>query len=142
MPAKPGDQTRMPGGYRFKNIADMNAGDGARRSLDFPRIAISEGYRGTVQAVLDALDALNASDAKEVPTAARASEPVARPARPRWNPLLVGSLAACLALVAFFLWRSLALPPAYDLAEGDHEKLVAVLETAMARSRDMFLEDD
>lgn len=38
--------------------------------------------------------------------------------------------------------QDLALPPDYELAQADHEKLVDVLQTALARSRDMFLDDD
>lgn len=64
---------------------------------------------------VDALDALDVRDVREVPTPALATEPMARAPRSRWNPLLVGSLAAGLALVVFFLWRSLALPAAYDV---------------------------
>lgn len=60
----------------------------------------------------DARDAFAAPDAS-APTPA--TEPVAGTTRPRWNPLLVSSLAACLAVIAFFSWRSLALPPAYDV---------------------------
>ncbi|MEZ4321755.1 MAG: hypothetical protein R3F61_30045 [Myxococcota bacterium] len=36
----------------------------------------------------------------------------------------------------------LALPPGYELSESDHERLVEFMETALARSRDMFMDDE
>ncbi len=37
--------------------------------------------------------------------------------------------------------KDLVLPPGYDLPPSDHEKLVDVLQTAMAKSRDDFMDD-